>query len=344
MFDARFKEPDKRDKKDRAFSMFYGITQVQKMRMEYEKKNNIKYDLVIRFRFDDYLLESFESVIKKVQANISNDNLVFPLHAHHIGICDQLWFGKPAQMDKFANLFDWIQCNVERVYFVNENVLLLFITANNINFHCIDIPFILRRDEMLGRSEEQLYMMYRENTKQPWVQPCPESRVNKCRECVIRKNISANTIYFFTKQLYREMSCKLMNYHTHKFATVTPMNLRSCITSGIIPTQFLLRVYNCHLVNLAVYIDGSKPLYLTAKDDRVVCGENMHDPNAQFFMAGDLTPTGILSGEPKIFQFIVNKTGDNSSGTLGFYLYMDCKSYLRCDGASDTVGSQWMLM
>lgn len=345
MFDARFKEPDKKNTKERAFSMFYGISRVQKMRMDYEKKNNIQYDIIIRLRYDDYFLEGIDTVIKRVQEYINDDTVIFPIHSHHIGMCDQLWFGTSKQMNKFANLFDWIRCNLDRLYFVNENVLCRFLIANNINFHCINIPFVLRRecDDDMTSTEHQLYGKYLENLRNPWVQSCPEARIGKCHEMVVKKNDSANTIYFFTKQLYCEMPCKLMNQHHHKFAVVTPTNIRTCITSGIVPTQFKIRVYNCHLVNLVVNLDH-KPLYLTANDDRVICGEDMHNPNAQFYMTSDLTPTGMLDGEPKVFQFIVNKTGDNSSGSLGFYLYMDGKSYLRADGATDTVGSKWMLM
>jgi hypothetical protein len=193
-------------------------------------------------------------------------------------------------------------------------------------------------------SEQRLYELYIENMRNPWVQPCPEKRVNKTREMVVMKNNSASAIYFFTKHVYCEIPCKLMNQHMHKFAVVTPMNIRTCITSGIIPTQFRIHVYNCHLVNLIVQLDGNKPLYLMAIEDRVICTDNPNEPNAQFYMLSDLTPTGMLSGEPKLFQFIVNKTGDNPSGSLGFYLYMDKNSYLRSDGASDTMGSKWMLM
>jgi hypothetical protein len=350
-FDARFKEPDKQGPKHSAFSMFYGISQVQKMRQQYEKKNNFIYDIVIRFRYDIHFLEDVNEIIKRLEPTLTNTNIVFPFHAHHIGICDQLWFGRSVTMNKFVGMFDWIYSNLDKMYFVNENVIYRFITAVNIRTSCVDIKYVLRRDNHIGCNEKILYDEYLRGLKAPWIVPCPEKRENKYQEYILNRNTSANTIYFLTRCLYVDVPCKIMNKQHNKFLSVIPQNVNKIdcpvVVGGGIPTQFRLHVYNCHLVNIVIpshALMTPNDLYISIQDGKIVCTNCMNDPRAQFMMMCSLTPSGLLKGEPKIFQFVLNEASDNASGSFGKYLYLDKCLNICADGARDTTSSNWLLI
>jgi len=346
-FDAVFKEPDKQEPKHRAFSMFFGISQVQKMRQAYERKNNIKYDLVIRFRYDIHLLEDITGILKRVRDNLKVDNVIFPFHAHHIGICDQVWFGSSSAMDKFCNMFDWIRSNLNKIYFVNENVIYRFIIASNIRVNCVDMQYILRRDHHIGVAEKILYNEYYQNINAPWNVTCPEKRDGKYQDFILNRNTSANTIYFFTRNLYCDVPCKLFNKEYNKFISVNHRNASIGITSGIVPTHFRIHVVNCNLVNIIVPITAlhkERDMCLTVSNDKLICTEDFHDPKSQFYLIGSVSPSGLLIGEPKIFYFMSNNIGDNASGTFGQYLHMDKSMIVRPNGARDTMTAKWILM
>lgn len=346
-FDAQFKEPDKRGPKHNAFSMFHGIAQVQKMRQKYEIKNNFTYDIVIRLRYDIHFLEDMNEIIKRVDNNLTTNNIVFPFHAHHIGICDQLWFGRSTTMNKFINLFDWIHNNLDKLYFVNENVLYRFLISSGIQIGCVDIKYILRRENYIGCNEKVMYDEYLRNLKAPWIITCPEKRDGKYQEYILNRNTSANTIYFLTRCLYVDIPCKIMNQYHNKFLSATPQNINLGITGGGIPTQFRIHVCNCHMVNIIISshtLMTRTDLYLSIQNDKVVCTNNSTDPTAQFMLICSLTPSGLLKGNPKIFQFIINKNGDNTSGSFGNYLYMDKCLNVHSDGARDTSSSNWLIM
>jgi hypothetical protein len=104
-YDAKYKEPDKSANKSNELSMFYGISQVQTLRQKYEQQNKMMYDIVIRFRYDIYLFDDFLISLNKINSLLTTNNIVFPWEHHHIGICDQVWFGRSLVMDKFCALF-----------------------------------------------------------------------------------------------------------------------------------------------------------------------------------------------------------------------------------------------
>lgn len=354
-FDAKFKEPDKHEPKHSAFSMFYGISEVQRLRKEYEVSNKIKYDMVIRFRYDIHLLEDMNHLLRNVESQLGDDNLVFPFHAHHIGICDQLWFGRPNTMDKIICLFDWMRCNLDRVYFVNENILYRFLHSSNIKVSCIDIRYTLRRDNLLGYNESQLYNCYLCDLKKPWAVTCPEKRDGKYQNFIYNRNASANTVYFFTRSLYVDVPCKFMNYTNNKFISINPQTAPEGICGNGVPAQFRIHVYNCHTVNIFVSpqsYSNQDNLCLTVRGDKMVCTNSPNDPGSQFMMLCTLTPSGMLRGgtrdssenSSKLFQFVLCKPCDNSSGSFGKYMYFDRNMNLLCDGARETLSAMWVLI
>jgi len=74
---------------DNVFKMFYNIYQANKLREDYEKENNFKYDLVIRTRPD----LSLESVLDLNSIKLEKKEILMPNNA---------WFGDPLANDVFA--------------------------------------------------------------------------------------------------------------------------------------------------------------------------------------------------------------------------------------------------
>ena len=232
-FDAKFKEPDKHDNKNNSLSMFYGISQVQQLRKSYERRTGKIYDVVFRFRYDIHLISDFNYIVQNIQKMLDTTSIICPWDRHHIGICDQLWVGKSIVMDKFIDLFGWIQQNIDTLFFVNENVLYKFIVANNIKIKCTDIRYILRRNNMIGISDSAIVSEYNQQLLLPWVKTCPEKLEGRYQTYISNKNDSANTIYFSTNHTYHDIKCKLLNTKINKYIYIADKQIidRTCNNS-----------------------------------------------------------------------------------------------------------------
>lgn len=75
--------------------MFYKISEANNLRKTYEEYHKIKYDYVIRSRFD-----------VKIN-NITFDTSKILLWKDDISVCDLFFAGCPAQMDRICNIYDW---------------------------------------------------------------------------------------------------------------------------------------------------------------------------------------------------------------------------------------------
>jgi hypothetical protein len=322
-FDAKYKEPDKQSSKNDSLSMFYGITEVQKLRKNYEEKTKSSYDIIIRMRYDNHLLDNFNVVLQKLHNTLTNDNVIFPFEHHHIGICDQLWFGKKNAMDKFISLFDWIKSNINTIFYVNENVLFQFVMAMGLSYNCIDIKYILRREYLINSPATILYREYEKQSKLPWIASCPTKMERLYQNYIYNKNNSANTIFFLSKCIYQDIPCKLFNPKFNKFLSVNIKNLSSYITGTCIPTIFKLHVCSSFMISIIVPLDVLQPLsksdmVLSMQGGRLICTNNFDSPLSQFF---------IVKKENK-FYFV---SGDVSSDKNVMCLKPSCNSQYTCD-------------
>lgn len=83
-----------------------------RLRVKYEEKNNLNYDVVVRSRFD---IETIPVDVEKIYTESDNsENKIFlfggwpctpPMVFMDEFICDGFAFGSPATMDKFCSLF-----------------------------------------------------------------------------------------------------------------------------------------------------------------------------------------------------------------------------------------------
>jgi hypothetical protein len=134
------------------FPMFYKLHNVNRLRLEYQKRSGIKYDLVIRTRFDLNFGEKMEcSIIQpyvfnsidetEIKDSIQNNALYLRLDPF-VGnrvindwIWDQFAFGNENNMDIYCNTF----LNLKNILLskrenvnINEKVLFYNLKDNNV--------------------------------------------------------------------------------------------------------------------------------------------------------------------------------------------------------------------
>jgi hypothetical protein len=110
------------------FSMYYSMKQADILRRDYESKNKMKFDCVIRMRFDSLIKEKF----KLNSCNLDHINVPIdyqyafekPEGSKPRGINDQFAFGPSNLMTLFFNCFDHIIdiCN-SGTYFCSHAIL-----------------------------------------------------------------------------------------------------------------------------------------------------------------------------------------------------------------------------
>jgi hypothetical protein len=276
--------------------------------------------------------------------NIDNNSIIFPFEHHHIGICDQLWFGRSCVMDKFTMLFEWIKNNINTLFFVNENVLYKFIDSQNINIKCMDIQYILRRDSLLGVPNHVLSEEYATNRTLPWILTCPEKKEIHYQSYISSKNESANNIFFLTKELYVEIQCKILNCVRNKFLHVSEQNYYNGITGGNTFTHFIIKPYNAFLVNLIVNnptLSHGTIMCLTVNNNKIICTSNIHDSNSQFMLLTQDKRICFAQNQPvdKLTAF-----PDSLGVNCGKFFIMDKNNNVFANGDKQNPECQWNIL
>lgn len=338
-FDAKYKEPDKRDNKHNQIAMFYGISEVQKMRRNYEEIRKCRYDIVFRLRYDLYFIDGFEYVIDRIKSCMNDKSIVMPWTRHHIGVCDQFWAGMSNVMDHFIDLFSWIQKHINELYFVTENVLYQFIISKKINFVCTDIRYALMRDYMqIGFSE--MHRIYGRQMAEPWSKPCEETRAQYYDTYFDMKNNSANTIYFLTKQVYCPINVIIQNRSSGKFLYYDESQSKNTLITGSQKsTVFMVHILNSFLVTITAsrYVENKLLIKkMVVVDWKLSCMENVmgSERKSHFFI--------IKKGDDDLIS--VNVLNTNKNGTYGNYLYMNNDDTIYADGDDIMPTSRWNII
>jgi len=118
------------------WSMFYSIHACNNIKKQYENKHNMKYDIVIRSRFDCALLQA----IDVTNPSFSDDSiLIFPwVHEH--AVMDWFAFSSSKIMDIYSDVWcsmiDYKKNGIKM--HSGEELLTHHLNANNIKFTDID--------------------------------------------------------------------------------------------------------------------------------------------------------------------------------------------------------------
>lgn len=318
-YDAVFKEHDKQGSKQNALSMFYGISKVQEMRNRYEQKMKLKYDVVYRFRYDLYMFTDLFQLSNNLREQLTDDNVIFPFTNHHIGICDQLWCGKPKSMNKFIGLSDWIRDNIKSLFFVNESVLYKFIESQRIQVTCYDIKFVIKRDCNIKNSHDMMLKEYQNQLQYPWVEKCPEIEPRKYRSYISFKNNSANSTYFITNGTYHSVECKLFNIHFRKYLSISQNNELVCNDS---PTIFTVYTKSSFIVGLSVRIQ-QRTYFVCIRNGKIGLSDE-NTPLGDFFIIKQGGGHAFLQYTHEIFESVLSM---NSSLKPSVGLLLNDESY-----------------
>lgn len=340
-FDAKYKEPDKNESKNSSISMFYGIAQVQQLRRSYELRTGRHYDMIMRFRYDIHFISDLNFIVQNVQKVIDNSSIICPWDRHHIGICDQFWIGKSIVMDKFINIFSWIQSNIDTLFFVNESVLYKFIDANDIHIKCTDIRYVLRRSHLLGVPNSRIMSEYTQQLTLPWVTPCPEKLDGRYQTYISNKNESASNIYFITKQTYGDINCKILNPSANKYIYVTEHSSLLGINGNNMYTHFKIHACGSYLINIIVdnpvLTHSGDVTCLSVNKNKLTYTTDTASVNSQFFL--------IKKG--KYYCFAQSKTSDMFTNEIlygGIHIYMDKMSNIFANGDKNMVEAEWSII
>jgi hypothetical protein len=91
-------------------SKWYGFKEVMRLRQEYEKENNIKYDLVVNARFDHCWINDMDfsnfDVDKVHLSNFIDRKYGWPTDISNQELLADIFVMKPEYIDKFATMFD----------------------------------------------------------------------------------------------------------------------------------------------------------------------------------------------------------------------------------------------
>lgn len=123
---------------------FYILNQ---KRIEIEKIENISYDIVIKFRPDIYLQEKilFE-IIDENSVYIPKDNKIDKIKLKNPNdnyICDIIAFGKSNVMNKYFDMYLYLDSLIPIYGNINETLLYNYLIDNSINFNLIDLKYFV---------------------------------------------------------------------------------------------------------------------------------------------------------------------------------------------------------
>jgi SAM-dependent methyltransferase len=122
-------------------SMYYKIEACNKLKSEYEKEQNFKYDCVIRFRGDLYM-ESDLPI-----DNITNLNYLFvPIFGNFGGVCDQFAYGSSDIMNVYSSLYSNINKYMESGAPMHPERLLQFhVDVNKLPLAKVNVRYLIKR-------------------------------------------------------------------------------------------------------------------------------------------------------------------------------------------------------
>lgn len=134
------------------YSHFYSIKRANELRKQYERENNIKYDMVVKHRFDVYIackVNWEEYDLEKLYLP-DNCNVWTELY-DDVQFNDMFAFSKPENMDVYCSVFD----NIDKMYTENfmrfscENFLAYTLLNADINV----VPLRFNRSFILREVE-----------------------------------------------------------------------------------------------------------------------------------------------------------------------------------------------
>ena len=116
-------------------SMFYSMMQSNNLKINFEKENNMIFDIVYRMRFDSEILNKELIHKEKIESNV----VFIPCELKDYGgINDQFAFGSSDGMNKYSNLYNNID-NFNPTQFNPEIIFLNYLKTQDIEIKRHDL-------------------------------------------------------------------------------------------------------------------------------------------------------------------------------------------------------------
>ncbi|MFZ9376755.1 MAG: hypothetical protein ACO25K_06495 [Candidatus Fonsibacter ubiquis] len=117
-------------------SMWYSIFKSNQLKRNYEKKNNIIFDKVVRMRFDSDFFD------EKYIMNENENGIEIPWKDDWGGICDRFAVGPSKEIDHYSNLYNCL-LKMNDIYYHPETILRKYIETYPLKYNISRIPFLV---------------------------------------------------------------------------------------------------------------------------------------------------------------------------------------------------------
>ena len=126
--------------------MFWSIMQADLLRQEYEKFNNIKFDYIVRSRFDFYPITN---ILELPSGYALNDKVYIPdLIRNPFAPCDWFLITNSNTMSKITNIYNEMDEYIDQgTILAGEELLLEHLNRNSIKFEKFLFSAFLRREK-----------------------------------------------------------------------------------------------------------------------------------------------------------------------------------------------------
>lgn len=88
---------------ERTFPMWYSVHQANKLKSDYEKTHDFRYDVVCKARTDLWFPHTWTDALEQIQP----DTIVIPHDRHYGGYTDVVAMGDSDSMDRYSDLWNW---------------------------------------------------------------------------------------------------------------------------------------------------------------------------------------------------------------------------------------------
>ena len=131
---------------DDLYNQNYKFYILNQKRLEIEKIENIKYDIVMKYRPDIYLQEKIlfemeEDIIYIPKENKIEKNKLKSINDSYI--CDIIAYGSPNIMNKYFDMYNHLDLFIAKYGNINETILYYYLIEKSIKFNLIDLKYIV---------------------------------------------------------------------------------------------------------------------------------------------------------------------------------------------------------
>lgn len=149
-------------------NQFYKIASCNKLKQKHEIKENFKYDIVIRCRFDAFFTEKFnENVLclspNKIKVPLGWDFKCVSPHAE----TDIFALGDSNAMNVYSSIYDMLSYYEQEIIFHPESLIGYNLFKNNISVETFKMNFQFHLPEDCSEQKYKYYSLFWDN-KQFW--------------------------------------------------------------------------------------------------------------------------------------------------------------------------------